>query len=99
MKKLTRTPAVATLAAVALLFNACKPASTDSTSGDRSDAAGAKRAAVVISTLNNPWFVVLAETARDRARELGYTATVFDSQNDPAKEAAHFESIRMGNPV
>lgn len=52
-----------------------------------------KRMAVVISTLNNPWFVVLAETARDRAQELGYKATIFDSQNDPAKEASHFENI------
>jgi ABC-type sugar transport system substrate-binding protein len=25
----------------------------------------------VISTLNNPWFVVLAETAKERAIELG----------------------------
>ncbi|MDO8539408.1 MAG: D-ribose ABC transporter substrate-binding protein [Opitutaceae bacterium] len=49
--------------------------------------------AVVVSTLNNPWFVVLAETARDRAKELGYDATIFDSQNDPAKESAHFDNI------
>jgi ribose transport system substrate-binding protein len=56
-------------------------------------AAGARRVAVVISTLNNPWFVVLAETARDRAKELGYEATIFDSQNDPAKESAHFDNI------
>jgi ABC-type sugar transport system substrate-binding protein len=54
---------------------------------------GEPRIAVVISTLNNPWFVVLAETARDRARELGYAAVIFDSQNDPAREAAHFENI------
>jgi len=52
-----------------------------------------KRIAVVISTLNNPWFVVLAETARDRAQELGYKATIFDSQNDPAKESANFDNI------
>jgi ABC-type sugar transport system substrate-binding protein len=51
------------------------------------------RIAVVISTLNNPWFVVLAETARDEAKKLGYEATIFDSQNDPAKEAAHFENL------
>jgi len=51
------------------------------------------RIAVVISTLNNPWFVVLAETARDEAQKLGYEATIFDSQNDPAKEAAHFENL------
>lgn len=53
----------------------------------------AKKMAVVVSTLNNPWFVVLAEAARDRARELGYEASLFDSQNDPAKEAAHFDNI------
>lgn len=58
----------------------------------RSDSSSAPRVAVIISTLNNPWFVVLAETARDRARELGYEATIFDSQNDPAKEAAHFDN-------
>lgn len=52
-----------------------------------------KKIAVVISTLNNPWFVVLGETARDRAVELGYEATLFDSQNDTSKEAAHFDNV------
>jgi len=49
--------------------------------------------AVVVSTLNNPWFVVLADAAKARAVELGYDATIFDSQNDTAKEAANFENI------
>jgi ribose transport system substrate-binding protein len=31
------------------------------------ESAEPKRIAVVISTLNNPWFVVLGEAARDRA--------------------------------
>src|SRR5688572_14128171 len=52
--------------------------------------------AIVISTLNNPWFVVLADAAKERAEELGYTATVFDSQNDTDKETAHFENIIAG---
>ncbi len=52
-----------------------------------------KQIAVVISTLNNPWFVVLGETAAERARELGYKVTIFDSQNDNAKETDHFENI------
>ncbi|TWU25563.1 D-ribose ABC transporter substrate-binding protein [Bythopirellula polymerisocia] len=52
-----------------------------------------RRIAVVISTLNNPWFVVLGESARDRALELGYEATMFDSQNDASKEAAHFDNV------
>lgn len=49
--------------------------------------------AVVISTLNNPWFVVLGESAAQRARELGYEAHIFDSQNNSAKEAEHFDNI------
>lgn len=52
--------------------------------------------AVVISTLNNPWFVVLGETAKARAIELGYDAMIFDSQNDTAKEASHFENLIAG---
>ena len=54
------------------------------------------KVAVVISTLNNPWFVVLGEAAKARALELGYDAAVFDSQNDTAKEAAHFENLIAG---
>jgi ABC-type sugar transport system substrate-binding protein len=52
-----------------------------------------KKMAVVISTLNNPWFVVLGESAAERARELGYIAHIFDSQNNSAKEAEHFDNI------
>ncbi len=54
---------------------------------------GPPRIAVVVSTLNNPWFVVLADTAKARAEELGYEATIFDSENDTAREATHFENI------
>jgi ribose transport system substrate-binding protein len=71
------------VAATVAVFTGCR------TSG----APGKARIAIVISTLNNPWFVVLGETAKARALELGYDATVFDSQNDTATEAAHFENI------
>ncbi len=57
---------------------------------------GKKTIAVVVSTLNNPWFVVLGNTAKKRAEELGYEATIFDSQNDTAKESDHFENIIAG---
>jgi ribose transport system substrate-binding protein len=53
---------------------------------------GPAKMAVIISTLNNPWFVVLAETAAGKAKELGYDVTIFDSQNDTAKETDHFEN-------
>jgi ribose transport system substrate-binding protein len=78
---------------LAVWLTACKPASHDAPSRGRPAAPDSPRVAVVISTLNNPWFVVLAEAARDRAKELGCTPAIFDSQNDPAKEAAHFENI------
>jgi ribose transport system substrate-binding protein len=79
-----------------LLLVACKKGDTTSAAaagGATPKATDSRRVAVVVSTLNNPWFVVLAETARDRAKELGYDATIFDSQNDPAKESAHFDNI------
>jgi len=69
---------------------ACKPAPEPSSPKAK---AGAKPIAVVVSTLNNPWFVVLAETAQNRARELGHEVALFDSQNDPAKEATHFDNL------
>jgi len=49
--------------------------------------------AVIISNLNNPWFVVLGDAAKERASELGYDVVVFDSQDDSAKEAAHFDNV------
>lgn len=51
------------------------------------------KVAVVISTLNNPWFVVLAESAAENARKLGYEAKIFDSQNNPSTEADNFENL------
>jgi ribose transport system substrate-binding protein len=52
-----------------------------------------KRIAIIISTLNNPWFVVLAETAAEKARELGYEANIFDSRNNTAEESDHFDNL------
>ncbi len=80
--------------ALFLLLAGCNKAETPATgAGATPKASDVRRVAVVVSTLNNPWFVVLAETARDRARELGFEATIFDSQNDPAKESAHFDNL------
>ena len=49
--------------------------------------------AVVVSTLNNSWFVMLAESAAGNARKLGYEAKIFDSQNNPAIESDNFENL------
>lgn len=71
--------------AVALILNGC--GGPDEHALDQP-----KKVAVIVSTLNNPWFVVLAETAADRATELGFEATIFDSQNNTALETDHFEN-------
>lgn len=57
------------------------------------NAADKQKVAVIVSTLNNPWFVVLAESGKENATKLGYEAVVFDSQNDPSKETAHFDNV------
>lgn len=59
--------------------------------GNRSGAK-AKKIAIIISTLNNPWFVFLAESAAAKSKELGYESKIFDSQNNTALEADHFEN-------
>ncbi|MCU7550599.1 D-ribose ABC transporter substrate-binding protein [Chitinophagaceae bacterium LB-8] len=51
-----------------------------------------RKIAVVVSTLNNPWFVFLAQKASAKAKELGYEAKIFDSQNNTALETEHFEN-------
>lgn len=51
-----------------------------------------KKIAIVVSTLNNPWFVFLAETAAKKAKDLGYQSKIFDSQNNTALESDHFEN-------
>jgi ABC-type sugar transport system substrate-binding protein len=61
--------------------------------GDSPNTNGKPKVAVIISTLNNPWFVVLRDSAVQRAQELGYEAVAFDSQNDPAKEATNFDNV------
>lgn len=53
---------------------------------------GPKKIAIVVSTLNNPWFVFLAQKAEAKAKALGYESKVFDSQNNTALETDHFEN-------
>ena len=48
---------------------------------------------LVLSTLNNPFFVTLKEGAEAKAKDLGYKLLVLDSQNDPAKELANVEDL------
>jgi len=51
-----------------------------------------KKIAVIVSTLNNPWFVFMAQKAAAKAEQLGYQSKIFDSQNNTATETEHFEN-------
>lgn len=66
----------------AMVFIGCKSKSNT----------GPKKIAVIVSTLNNPWFVFLAQNAEAKAKELGYETKIFDSQNNTALESDHFEN-------
>lgn len=48
---------------------------------------------MVVSTLNNPFFVNMKEGAEKEAEKLGYDLVILDSQNDPAKERANVEDL------
>jgi ribose transport system substrate-binding protein len=79
---------------LALFTFGCKHKKAEQAGDEESKGKG--KIAVVISTLNNPWFVVLGNTAKERAEQLGHEATIFDSQNDTAKESDHFDNIIAG---
>ncbi|PRD54170.1 D-ribose ABC transporter substrate-binding protein [Sphingobacterium gobiense] len=59
---------------------------------NESEKGKAKQIAIIVSTLNNPWFVFLAETAKEEAENRGYVARIFDSQNNTSLESNHFEN-------
>ncbi len=52
-----------------------------------------KKVGLIVSTLNNPFFVSLKEGAEKQAKESGIEIVVLDSQNDPAKELANVEDL------
>jgi ribose transport system substrate-binding protein len=51
--------------------------------------------AMVVSTLNNPFFVTMKEGAEAKAEALGYELIVLDSQNDPSKELSNVEDLTV----
>jgi ribose transport system substrate-binding protein len=54
-----------------------------------------KKIGLIVSTLNNPFFVDLKKGVEKEAKELGYEVVVLDSQNDPAKEVSNMEDISV----
>lgn len=56
-------------------------------------AEGGNTIGIVMSTLNNPFFVSMKEGAEKKAKELGYEVVVLDSQNDATKERSNVEDL------
>ena len=54
-----------------------------------------KKIGLIVSTLNNPFFVDLKTGIENEAKKLGYDVVVLDSQNDPAKEVSNMEDISV----
>jgi len=51
--------------------------------------------ALVVSTLNNPFFVSMKDGAQKEADKLGYNLVVLESQNNPAKELANVQDLTV----
>jgi ribose transport system substrate-binding protein len=79
---------------VASLFVGCTAPSTTQPEPQKEEA---KKIGLVISTLNNPFFVSLKDGAEAKAKELGFELVVLDSQNDPAKEMSNVEDLITKN--
>lgn len=63
------------------------------TTTDTSTETSQKTVGLVLSTLDNPFFVTLRDGAQEKADELGYSLTILDSQNDSAKELSNIEDL------
>ncbi|KKD00434.1 ribose ABC transporter substrate-binding protein RbsB [Photobacterium halotolerans] len=75
---------------LATLISAALLTSTVSVSAQAQDTL-----AIVVSTLNNPFFVTMKDGAESKAKELGYDLIVLDSQNDPSKELSNVEDLTV----
>ena len=83
------------LVASALLLGGCSDAKSPTEQADQSASTDTKTVALVVSTLNNPFFVSLKDGAEAKAKELGYELVVLDSQNDSSREMTNVEDLTV----
>ena len=84
--------AMAIALSAGLALTGCSKQDESSSANTASDQ---KTIALVVSTLNNPFFVTLKEGAEAEAKKLGYSLTVLDSQNDSAREMTNVEDLTV----
>jgi ribose transport system substrate-binding protein len=75
-----------TLMLVVSMFAGCQPKEEEM-------ATDSGKVGLIVSTLNNPFFVTLKEGAEEKAAELGLELVVLDSQNDAATELSNMEDL------
>ena len=80
---------------VAGLLVGCGGQSEDSKTDEDApgDVEGKGKIGLVISTLNNPFFVTLKEGVEAKARDLGYELIVLNSQDESSKELSNVEDV------
>lgn len=71
-------------------FTGCASQSQQTSSESSGDK---KKIGMVISTLDNPFFVSMKDGATKKAKELGYDLVVVNSQNDAAKERSNVDDL------
>lgn len=91
MRKVFKLVSIAIIATMAMgAFVGCESDSNSSGSGGKSES---KKIGMVVSTLDNPFFVTLKTGAEAKAKELGYELVVVDSQNDSSKELSNVQDL------
>ena len=84
---------LAVLLAGALIFAMAACGNSGGESGNGGGEEGGATIGLVVSTLNNPFFVDLRDGAQAKADELGATLVVLDSQDDSATEMSNVEDL------
>lgn len=67
--------------------------SSNSTASSSSSSSSKKKIGLVLSTLDNPYFVTMKEGAQKEADKDGYTLIVEDSGNDASKERSNVDDL------
>ena len=93
MKKLCKLVSVAMIATMTIGVLAGCGSSANTKTSSSSKKSDSKKIGMVVSTLNNPFFVTLKEGAEAKAKELGYQLLVVDSQNDSSKELSNVQDL------
>lgn len=81
------------IAVIGLLVMSFGVACKGANSNKQENAQSVQKIGVVISTLNNPFFVTLKNGIEKATVGFGYEVVVFDSQNDSAKELSGVEDL------